>query len=234
MLAAICISKLNKIMDEIEKVISKFESLKNTIGWIASLFAIFILLVIFFLWKYLTKVIERSAEETSEKTIRKFQSQIDKEISEHSVKFSTKHQKQIDAVHEIYIRFQNLFKIMDFMYHGDKYYQELNPHKEVASLIEYRTDFIQVYGLHKIVLPRDICSKIDNLIPSIEEFIDTYKSGLFPEGAQPEEHDEDNYSGEPKLYLAGIWRQGAFDEVLKKLEQVRVDIEEEFRKLYGT
>lgn len=221
-------------MDEIEKVVKQVESIKNTFGIGAALICLILLLAIFFLWRYLTKSIEKSAEVTSEKTIIKFQAQLDKELAEHSVKFSARHQKQIDAVHEIYIRLQNLFKIMEYMLHGDKYYPSLDPHKEVESLIAHRTDFIKIYGLHKVVITKNICLKIDDLIPSVEEFIDTYKSGLFPKGSQMEVDEHDNQSEEGQLYIAGIWRQNAFDDTLKKLETVKNEIEEEFRKIYGT
>jgi hypothetical protein len=222
-------------MDDIEKLVNQVESLKTNFGIGGALICLLVLLAIFFLWRYLTKSIEKSAEITSEKTIKKFQAQLDKELAEHSVKFSARHQKQIDAVHEIYIRVQNLFKIMDYMLHGDKYYPSFDQHNEVDSLIALRTDFIKIYGIHKIVLTKQVCSKIDNLIPSIEEFIDTYKSGLFPEGLQMEiEEPDGNKSEEGQLSIAGIWRQNAFDDTLKKLETVKNEIEDEFRKIYGT
>lgn len=221
-------------MEDVEKLLRKFEDLRGFLGWAASIFVILVVIALYFLLKYLSKAIEKSAEESSEKTIRQFQVRLEKELAEHSVKFSAKHEKQVDAIHEIYIRFQRLFRLMDFMQHGDKYYQELNPHREVATLISFRTDFIKVYGLHKIVLPKSSCDKIDELIPAIENFIDTYKSGLFPEGSPLEQSEEEQVvEGEPRLYIAGIWSHGAFDEVLQKLEQVKTEIEEEFRKVYG-
>jgi len=221
-------------MNETEQVLEKFDSLKNLYGWSSAIIMLLFLLTIYFVWKYLTRAIEKSAEVASEKTIKKFQAQLDKELAEHNVKFSTRHQKQIDAIHEIYSRFENLFKIMNFMMHGDKYYPSLDPHKELNSLILHRTDFIRIYGLHKIVLPIELCQKIENLIPSIEEFIDTYKSGLFPKDSNIEVDEHGATDEEGQLYLAGIWKQSAFDETLKKLETVKGEIESEFRKIYGT
>lgn len=77
-------------------------------------------------------------------------------------------------------------------------------------------------------------SQIDSLIPSIEEFIDTYKSGLFPKGSNIEVDEHGASDEEGQLYLAGIWKQNAFDETLKKLETVKSEIEGEFRNIYGT
>lgn len=147
-------------MNETEQILHKFDSLKNLYGLSSAIIMLMFLLAIYFVWKYLSKAIEKSAKVGSEKTIKKFQAQLDKELAEHSVKFSTRHQKQIDAIHEIYSRFENLFKIMNFMMHGDKYYLSLDPHKEVNSIIAHRTDFIKIYGLHKIVLPKVLCHKL--------------------------------------------------------------------------
>ena len=84
--------------------------------------------------------------------------------------------------------------------------------------------------MHKIVLTKDICSKIDSLIPSIDEFIDKYNSGLWPVNQRTEDEKQE----EGDLYIAGVWRKDAFDDILGKLEAVRNEIEDEFRKVYGT
>jgi hypothetical protein len=221
-------------MADIETLLGKFEQLRNEVGWFSAGVAILLLLTLFFVGKFLSKKIEKSAEEASEKTIKTFQAKLDRELAEHNVKFSATHQKQIDAIHEIYIRLQKLFRIIDFIMHGDKYYQELQPHRELKALIAHRTDFIKVYGLHKIVLPVSVCLKIDSLVPSVEYFIDTYKSGLFPEDSRLQSEEPDHENERNELLIAGIWKQEAFDETLEKLASVKGEIESEFRKIYGT
>ena len=60
---------------------------------------IFIIIVVLFpslMWRLLVKRTELIAEKAVEKSLKKFQSELDKEL----VKFQTRHQNQIDAVQD--------------------------------------------------------------------------------------------------------------------------------------
>lgn len=214
-------------LTDIDKIVEKLNEVENFFGFWGVVIFIIAVLTLILSWKYLVRNIERIAEETSEKSLKKYQSRLDKEL----VKFQTKHQKQVDAIHETYQKFHRLTGIINFIMKGENFTQQIKPHDDVKLLIQFRHDFKGIYQENRLLFPEHLCDKIDALIPSVDNFIETYNSGLFPEREEEEEEPITEENG--GLYLAGIWAEPAFDG-LEQLEQISKDIETEFRKIYGT
>jgi hypothetical protein len=212
---------------DIDIIVEKLNQVERTFGFWGVLLFIIVIIALVLTWKYFSKNIESVAEESSEKALKKFQSQLDKDL----IKFQTKHQKQVDAIHETFQKFQRLTGIINFIMKGDNFTQQLKPHDDVQYLIQFRHEFKKVYNQNRLLFPEQLCAKIDSLIPNVDNFIETYNKGLFPEPS--EEEKELNAEENNGLYLAGIWSQNAFDG-LEELEQISKDIETEFRKIYGT
>lgn len=214
-------------MEDIDKAIEKLNSIQNTYGIGIVFFVVLIAIILFALYKYIGRAAERAAEEASEENLKKFQAHIDKEL----VKFQTKHQKQVDAVHEVYQKLQQLIGMINFIIHGQKFTtSNMSPEAQANQLIQFKNDFTEVYGLNRLVFAKTLCSKIDELIPIVDQWIETFQGGILPR-VEEEEGDEKNEGG---LYLGGIWAVGAFDEIEEKLNVVSAEIESEFRKIYGT
>jgi len=81
-------------LEDFEKILHKLDSIQQIFGIGGAILLLIILIGGFLLWKFLIKRIEKIAEEITDKNLRTFQSKLDKGL----VKFSSKHQKQVDAV----------------------------------------------------------------------------------------------------------------------------------------
>jgi hypothetical protein len=214
-------------MDDAEKIISKLEEVKQAYGYYGVAIAIILIVALILIWKYIARGIEKAAEVNSELSLKKFQVHLDKEL----VTFSTKHQKQIDAVHECYTKLQKLTYMIDFIMHPDKFYNAPKPKEELQYVINFRHEFKEVYRENRIVLPLSVCNHIDKLIPAVDEFIEIFEKGLW------DLRDEEialNSEQNDGVYIAGIWSNDAFDKVLSELKEVGQEIEKEFRIIYGT
>lgn len=122
--------------------------------------------------------------------------------------------------------------IIKYIMKGEKYTQPMKPEEEVSYMIKFRHDFKDIYNQNRLLFPKQLCDKIDTLIPTIDDFIDTYSDGLFPEPS--EEEKEYNAEQNGGMYIAGIWGIDAFEPTITQLEQISCEIETEFRKIYGT
>jgi hypothetical protein len=214
-------------ISDIDKVIEKLNEIETTFGLGGVILFILACLVLYFTWRFLIKKTERIAEETSEKSLKKYQLHLDQDL----VKFQTRHQMQVDAIHETFQKFQRLTGVINFIMKGENFSQQLKPHEDVELLIQSRHNFKKIYHQNRLLFPEQLCAKIDALIPSVDNFIGTYNDGLFPKRTIDEnDPDIEESSG---LLLAGIWSLDAFDG-LEQLEQISKDIEAEFRKIYGT
>lgn len=213
-------------VEELEKIVKQLEQIQMYYG-IAGVLT-FILLVIFFigLWKFFVKRTEKLAEEITDRNLKVFQSNLDKELH----RFSTKHQKQIDAVHECYQRFQELQFFITFLVEGDKFTAPIESNEEVKLLTSYRLNFKLSYHKNKILLPISLNTKVDTLLPEIDKFIDEYINGLMPIAS--EEHIPEEERNE--YQIVGLWAVGTIDCALEKMKEVSREIEAEFRRIYGT
>jgi hypothetical protein len=194
-------------MDELEKIVNKLDLIQNSLG--AWGVAITITLGVLFLglWIYFKKTVEKSAEVSADKSLQKFQSHLDKEL----VKFSTKHQKQIDAVHECYSRLQRLTSIINYTQNGEKFTQQGQPEETLQILINARHDFKIVYRENRLLFSKGLCGKIDKLIPTVDKYIEVYEGGLL---YLTEEEIDRNAEENNGVYIAGLWRHDAFNEIL--------------------
>jgi hypothetical protein len=227
-------------MEDADKIYTKLKSIENAFGIIGVCFAIAIIIIGLGLYIYFPKLLEKLADEASEKSLKKYQLNIDKELARFSVQETTKHQKQVDAIQEIYSHFQNMKLLIDFMLKGDKYTEPLNGHDEVAMLIQRRNKFKNSFNKSRILFKKELAHKMDKLIESVEEFIDIYRNGLMPlksqeqlEWEQQQAEDLGVDSSDNHLYRGGIWRQNAFDNIMDEFQQISEEIEQEFRTIYG-
>lgn len=212
-------------VNDIDTIVSKLDGVQRQFGFFGVLLVIALSIVIILSFVYFKKLIEKAAEESSEKSLKKFQSQLDKEL----VKFSSKHQKQLDAIHETFQKLQKMTSLINFLLKGDNYTQPLSSKDSINYLIEFRHNFKKTYNENRLLFSSDLCKKIDTLFPSIDKFIEIYGGGLLPRENREEEPNEEN-SG---LFLAGIWSVEAFDETLLQLDTISKEIETEFRTIYG-
>jgi hypothetical protein len=213
---------------EVDSIIEKLNNIQNTYGIGGVILIITLVVILLLSWKYLTKSSELIAEEASEKSLKKFQTQLDKDL----IKFQTKHQKQVDAIHETFQKFQKMTSTINFLLNGENFSRPPDAREEIFNLINNRQDFKAIYNQNRLIFPVKLCSKIDELIPSIDEFINTFSNGLFPE--QSEQEKEYNSEQNGGLFIAGLWSSNAFETVLEQLKQTSNEIEIEFRKIYGT
>jgi hypothetical protein len=214
--------------NDIQFVMDKLENIEKVFGIGGVISVIIAILIVIFTFKFLQKKTEKFVENISEKSLREFQSKLDKEL----VKFQTKHQKQVDAVHEIYQKFQTMTSTVNYILHGENFTQRLSAEEEIQHLIGFRHDFKHLFNQNRLLFPPEVCTKIDAIFPSVDTFIDTFSAGLFPK--QPPEHQQMNAEENGGLIITGIWKAETFDSILEELNSISNDIENEFRKIYGT
>lgn len=214
--------------NDIQFVIDKLENIEKVFGIGGVISIIIAILIVIFTFKFLQKKTEKFVEDTSEKTLREFQTKLDKEL----VRFQTKHQKQVDAVHEIYQKFQTMTSTVNYVLNGENFTQRLTANEEIQHLIGFRHDFKHVFNQNRLLFSPEVCTKIDAIFPSVDTFIHTFSAGLFPE--QSPEHQQMNAEENGGLIITGIWRAETFDSILEELNSIAKDIENEFRKIYGT
>ena len=215
-------------IEELTQIVQEIKEVKQLygIGWVVLIILTSIALIAF--WKFFIRRMEKIAEEISDKNLKSFQSQLNKDY----FKFTTKHQKQVDAIHETFQKFQLMTLAIKHMREGENFKLPVKPHDEISSLINQRHDFKNTYNQNRLLFSIELCHKIDTLIPIVDNFIETYTSGILPE---PSDEDKEFYADVNKgSYIAGVWSFGAFDETIKKLEHVSREIEIEFRKIYCT
>ena len=120
---------------------------------------------------------------------------------------------------------------IDYIKKGEKFTTPLKPNEEIEALIKFRHEFKREYQRNRLILPKFLCEKIDKSINTVDEFIETYNKGLFD---LSEEDINRNAELNKGMYIAGMWSTNEFDNVMNDLEQIRIDIENEFRKIYET
>ena len=213
-------------MEEVEKIVEELDIIKQFYGYFGVFVVLFIVIGGTALWIFLVKRVEKIAEEITDRNLKKFQSSLDKEL----VKFSAKHQKQIDAVQDCYQRFQELQSLVTFVVKGEKFTAQMQPDEEIEYLTTYRLEFRRSYRRNKILFPEELNHKIESLFPEIDTFIEDYMGGLMPcisdENTPEECRDE--------YLIAGIWPMGKLEPTLEKMDEINREIEHEFRRIYGT
>jgi len=107
---------------QISEQASELSSFFERYGYPVGLSIVLCFIIICLAWTFLVKRIERMAEDVSERTLKKNQADIDKDI----YKFQRKHQKQIDAIHEVYQKLQTLSGLLHFVMKGEPFTQHMN------------------------------------------------------------------------------------------------------------
>ncbi|MDD2345140.1 MAG: hypothetical protein PHY85_03250 [Bacteroidales bacterium] len=201
-------------IDEIEKILSKLESIQQSfgVGWL-----IIILIIIiggFILYKYFIKRTEEIAKEITEKNI---------------IKFSSRLQKQIDAVQDCYQSFEKLQSFINFLINGEKYSSKIEPSLELDNLKLYRLEFKKSFNKNKLLFPNELIEKIESLFPEIDAFIEKYSEGILQENSNITFEIEGN-----EEIIDGFWRMDDLEPTLDKMDEINKSIIKEFRKIYGT
>jgi len=164
-------------------------------------------------------------EEITDENLRKLQSTLNKELA----KYSTAHQKKLDAVQECYEKFQELQSFVNFIVKGERFTAQMLPKNEIEELTILRLQFKKNYSKNKISFPKALNSKIVSLFPVLDEFIDDYIDGIVPIKTCENIPEEVN-----QCQIAGIWVVGILDPTLEKMENIFAEIESGFREIYGT
>jgi hypothetical protein len=120
---------------------------------------------------------------------------------------------------------------IDYINKGEKFTAPVKPKEEIEHLIKFRHQFKREYQRNRLIFPKDLCEKIDKSINTVDEFIETYNNGLID---FPEEDIKRNAELNKGMYIAGIWGANEFDNIMDDFKKIRMDIENEFRKIYGT
>lgn len=175
------------------------------------------------------KVANKFGQVLIDLSLKKYQQVLDRE----NILYSKRNEKQLNAIHECYSHFMHLNSCLLKLRHGDKYETKHRmPKENVTTLIELRNQFLDAYEPNRIVFTEKLCDKIDKLLPTVDKFIDTYREGICYVPPREELKEMGEEISNP--IITAIWAPNAFDEVMKELEQIKLDIEKEFRIIYGT
>lgn len=178
-------------------------------------------------------VSKRLGQTFLEGALKKYQHLLDRQNIEHQVIFTTKYDKQVNAIHDCYSTYIRLYRQIDKIHSGDKYaLNKTDTFTELETLLKTRQKFLDSYEPNRIIFPIDLCAKIDSVIPKTNEFIDTYKIGLSANTREEFQEMIENMDG--PFFITGMWEAGSFDKVLEDLQIIKTDIEKEFRKLLKT
>lgn len=213
-------------IEEINKLTETLNNIQNIFGYGGAFFIVVLILVIYIFWTFLSKRIEKLAAEISEENLKLFQSEIDKKM----VRFSTTHQKQSDAIQDCFQNFQQLYLFIKYVVYGEKFTAPMKPEDEVTYLTTYRLTFKQNYQKYKLLFPSKLKEKIESIQPEIDKFIKEYIDGLMPplSDVNAPEHQKSEFT------IAGIWSAGQLEKILERMQEISIEIELEFRKIYGT
>ena len=214
-------------LKDTKEIITAIDNLSKEYGYFWSAFYILMTIFSVLIWMYLSKKSKIIAEEASEKSLKKFQAALDQDL----YRFQTQHQKQIDALHDIYQKFQALSSILNYIMNGEKFTQPISASNQLLILIDNRHDFKKIYQQNNLLFRKDLCRRIDSLIIVVDEFIEAFENGLISSSFQ--EFDNTNIN-EPQLLIVGIWRHGELQLIIEKVTSISSEIEVEFRKVYGT
>lgn len=215
-------------MDDATQILEMLETVQRNFGLLGLILGAIIIVAAFWMYSYFKSYVNRTAELSADRTLEKFKSELDKEV----FKSNKLHEKQVNAIHEVYQRLQKLIRVINHNETPEKFVQQMSNKEEVELLIKCRHEFKKAYFENKLLFTEAVQGKIDRLLPLVDEYIETYAAGLFPEEdvSQQEEGEHDNGG----LIMAGVWSLGAFDKILPPLREVSAEIERDFRSIYGT
>ncbi|MGQ3676883.1 hypothetical protein [Tenacibaculum discolor] len=203
-------------MKDIDNIYKKLSEIEQNFGIGVVILIIAFGTCLFFFWKYLINAIELKAQEGFAKEM---------------TKFNTKHGKQVDAIHECYNRFEKLSSFINYMMNGDRYLEPIDVKKQMQLFLKFRQEFKDKFNEQRIVFSTKTCEKIDLLFPVIDQYFETFNSGITPMTEEDKQRNAEENGG---VYIAGIWPSNTFEPIIKQIEEVKNDIEAEFRKIYGT
>lgn len=121
-------------VDEFNKIIEKLDLLRQLYGVIGVILILVLFVGGYIFVIFIIKRTENIAEEFSDKNLKTFQYELDKVL----LKFGSKHQKQIDAVHDCYQKFQELQSFISYVIKGEKFTAQMQPDEELSHLANYR------------------------------------------------------------------------------------------------
>ena len=199
-----------------------------TLGIVATLGIILLVIVLALFWKYLNKRIELMTQKGYEK-----------DKTEHAVKFRQRHEQQINAAHDCYSDVQRIEILMSNREGKDKL-NEMSGKEIFPQMLGARNSFLEKYSANKIVFSKKLCGKIDEFIPKLDKYLLHYKDGFASAEQVHEQQDwiaeqPERKEGEvPYMVVTGSWNPEESEKVREPLREIIADIEEEFRELYET
>lgn len=214
--------------DDFKFYFEQLENIQHNLGYGAMIFIILLSLILFFAIRYVTKNVEKAAESASEKILKKYQADLDKD----NFKFQTMHQNQIDAIHKVYKEFNNLNLSINYLLHGENFLSPPNSRDLINHIIDLRHSFKKEFLSNKLLFSKELGVKIESLVLEVDNFIETFSNGLFPE--MSEEHNAMNAELNGGFVVEGLWRAETFDPLLESMANITSNIEDEFRTLVGT
>jgi len=213
-------------LSDLKNLSKQFNALKQAFGWVAAISLLVLDGLLLLAWKFVTKKIEKAAEVASEKSLRKFQAQIDQD----NTRFQTQHEKQINALEDLYKHFEALSSVIKYTMKGEEFTADISVQDQVRMLVRYRHDFKTSFQQNRLRLKTELCDRIEALLPVVDEFIETFEGGIMP-GGPPEAPDGEEPN---ELYIAAIWPSGLLDGIIDRIDIIASAIETDFRTAYGT
>ncbi len=204
-------------MDEAQKIYEKLNELQKIYGWGIAISIIVLVAGLILLWKLLDKKIELKATENFEK--RK---------TEHSVRFSLSHEKQINAMHNCYSKIQKI-RLLMLNRDGDDKFNQLPSMTIFNNMIAAREDFKSTFYENRIVFSKELCSKIDNFFPRLDDYLTELNEGFGYIEYTPEQLKYARKKGE--RIISGMWIPTETEKVREPLDEIISDIDDEFRKI---
>jgi hypothetical protein len=161
-------------INKLQETVLELKNSENVYTLVNLVFFGAVVLFFFFLKSYIGKKAEVIAQAAAEKSLKKFQGEIDKDL----VKYSTKHQKQIDAIHDTFKVFDPLNKIMNSLFDGGQFSEKNDSKKQLENLKMKRDEFKQVFDENRLIFSRPLCAKIDDALNIIDDYIQAFKDGI--------------------------------------------------------
>lgn len=212
-----------KVVDDIEKLKKQYNKLRKSYGRNNAILIVLIVIILPLGVVFLNKKIELKAQETFERN---------------KVKYSRIHEKQINAVHDCYSLIQELNILMDKRNEKDRL-NTMSNYELLDSLIYTRNLIIKYFKKNKILFKTEINTKVDDLIPKLDNFILEYKKGMPPKvvydkwlNKQQKRLSLDTLPDTPSTPgPASIYEEGKSEKIRKSIDKIIDELELEFKKI---
>jgi hypothetical protein len=213
-------------MDDISKINEALQSFKNTYGLLGAGFGAALLLMIYFLFKYLTKKIEKNAETSQDMLFHRFKTALDLELQRVMIQYSTTFERTGKAIELLYPKIYHLGNTLKQMLGPQYVDSDLANQEELNKLYENKKDLMETFGPNRVFLPESICTDIDHFITKIDQLSNDYKKGLLAPGSELH-----GIMDGKDIVVGGFWKAEKIDQMMIEYEQLQNDLERAFRNI---